>query len=39
MMSLLTPEGVAKHFTAETGPRLKAVRGALAALENFKPRE
>jgi glutamyl-tRNA synthetase len=29
------PEGVAKHFTAENKPRLKAVRGALAAVENF----
>jgi glutamyl-tRNA synthetase len=33
------PEGVAKHFTAENKPRLKAVRGALAALENFNTSE
>jgi glutamyl-tRNA synthetase len=29
------PEGVAKHFTAENKPRLKAVRDALDALEKF----
>ncbi|MEP6708633.1 MAG: glutamate--tRNA ligase family protein, partial [Verrucomicrobiota bacterium] len=33
------PEGVAKHFTAENKPRLNAVRGALAALENFNTSE
>ena len=33
------PEGVAKHFTVENEPRLKAVRGALAALENFNTSE
>ena len=30
-----TPEGVANHFTAENKPRLKTVRGALAAVDNF----
>ena len=30
-----SPEGVAKHFTAENKPRLKAVRDALGALEKF----
>jgi glutamyl-tRNA synthetase len=34
-----TPEGVAKHFTAENKPRLNAVRGALAALETFNASE
>jgi glutamyl-tRNA synthetase len=29
------PEGVAKHFTTENKPRLKAVRDALSALEKF----
>jgi glutamyl-tRNA synthetase len=29
------PEGVAKHFTAENKPRLKAVRDALSATEKF----
>ena len=29
------PEGVAKHFTAENKPRLKAVRDALGALDKF----
>jgi glutamyl-tRNA synthetase len=29
------PEGVAKHFTSENKPRLKAVRAALGALEKF----
>ena len=29
------PEGVAKHFTAENKPRLRAVRDALGALEKF----
>jgi glutamyl-tRNA synthetase len=29
------PNGVAKHFTAENKPRLKAVRDALSALEKF----
>jgi Glutamyl- and glutaminyl-tRNA synthetases len=29
------PEGVAKHFTAENKPRLKAVRDAFSALEKF----
>jgi glutamyl-tRNA synthetase len=29
------PEGVAKHFTAENKPRLKAVRDALSALNEF----
>jgi glutamyl/glutaminyl-tRNA synthetase len=29
------PEGVAKHFTAENKPRLKAVRDALGAMEKF----
>ena len=28
-------EGVAKHFSAENKPRLKAVRDAFSALENF----
>ena len=31
------PQGVAKHFTAQNMPRLKAVRDALSALENFGP--
>ena len=30
-----SPEGVAKYFTAENKPRLKAVREALGALEKF----
>jgi glutamyl-tRNA synthetase len=30
-----SPEGVAKHFTAENKPRLKTVRDALGALEKF----
>jgi glutamyl-tRNA synthetase len=30
-----SPQGVAKHFTAENKPRLKAVRDALDALEEF----
>ncbi len=34
-----TPEGVAKHFTAENMPRLRAVRDALAALQNFDASE
>jgi len=29
------PEGVAKHFTAENKPRLKAVRDAFSTLESF----
>jgi glutamyl-tRNA synthetase len=29
------PEGVAKHFTAQNKPRLKAVRDALSATEKF----
>ncbi|PYJ92915.1 MAG: glutamate--tRNA ligase [Verrucomicrobia bacterium] len=29
------PEGVTKHFTAENKPRLKAVREALSAVNNF----
>src|SRR5262249_36304113 len=29
------PQGVAKHFTAESKPRLKAVREAFTALEKF----
>jgi glutamyl-tRNA synthetase len=29
------PEGVAKHFTAESKPRLEVVRDALSALEKF----
>ena len=29
------PKGVAKHFTSESKPRLKAVRDALSALEKF----
>jgi glutamyl-tRNA synthetase len=29
------PEGVAKHFTAQNNPRLKAVRDALGALSEF----
>src|SRR5947199_247074 len=29
------PEGVARHFTAENKPRLKAVREALSVLEKF----
>jgi glutamyl-tRNA synthetase len=33
------PEGVAKHFTAENKPRLKAVRDALGALEKFDAAE
>jgi glutamyl/glutaminyl-tRNA synthetase len=34
-----SPEGVAKHFTAENKPRLKAVRDALGALEKFDAAE
>ena len=30
-----SPESVAKHFTAENKPRLKAVRDAFGALEKF----
>src|SRR5215813_3078280 len=30
-----SPEGVAKHFTAENKPRLQALRDAFASLENF----
>ena len=30
-----TPEGVAKHFTAENRPRLEAVREALSVLKKF----
>jgi glutamyl-tRNA synthetase len=33
------PEGVAKHFTAENKPRLKAVRDALAGVKNFTAAE
>jgi glutamyl-tRNA synthetase len=33
------PEGVAKHFTAENKPRLKAVRDAFNALEKFDATE
>ena len=33
------PDGVAKHFTAENKPRLKAVRDALAALQEFNAAE
>jgi len=33
------PKGVAKHFTAENKPRLKAVREALSALEKFDAAE
>jgi glutamyl-tRNA synthetase len=33
------PQGVAKHFTAENKPRLKAVRGALSTLEKFDAEE
>ena len=33
------PEGVAKHFTAENKPRLKAVRDALSALQRFDATE
>src|SRR6266566_321652 len=33
------PEGVAKHFTTENKPRLKAVREALSALEEFNAAE
>jgi glutamyl/glutaminyl-tRNA synthetase len=29
------PDGVAKHFTAENKPKLKAVRDALSSLERF----
>ena len=29
------PEGVAKHFTVENKPRLKAVRDAFSTLESF----
>jgi glutamyl-tRNA synthetase len=29
------PDGVAKHFTPENKPRLKAIRGALGALDKF----
>jgi glutamyl-tRNA synthetase len=31
------PQGVAKHFTAQNKPPLKAVRDALSALEKFDP--
>ncbi len=34
-----SPEGVAKHFTAENKPRLRAVRDAFSALENFDATE
>ena len=33
------PEGVAKHFTAENKPRLKAVRDAFSALQRFDAAE
>jgi len=33
------PQGVAKHFTAENRPRLKAVREALSTLERFDAAE
>ncbi|PYJ77167.1 MAG: glutamate--tRNA ligase [Verrucomicrobia bacterium] len=33
------PEGVAKHFTAENKPRLKAVRDAFSALQSFDAAE
>jgi len=33
------PKGVAKHFTSENKPRLKAVRDALSALEKFDAAE
>jgi glutamyl-tRNA synthetase len=33
------PKGVAKHFTSENEPRLKAVRDALSALEKFDAAE
>ncbi len=33
------PEGVAKHFTAENRPRLRAVRDAFGALEKFDAAE
>jgi len=33
------PEGIAKHFTSETKPRLKAVRDAFSALESFRASE
>jgi len=33
------PQGVAKHFTAENKPRLKAVHDALSALERFDAAE
>jgi glutamyl-tRNA synthetase len=33
------PEGVAKHFTAENKPRLKAVRGAFSVLQRFDAAE
>ena len=33
------PEGVAKHFTAEIKPRLKAVRDAFSALQRFDAAE
>jgi glutamyl-tRNA synthetase len=33
------PEGVAKHFTAENKPRLKAVRDAFGQLESFSASE
>jgi glutamyl-tRNA synthetase len=33
------PEGVAKHFTAESKPRLEAVRDALSALKKFEVTE
>src|SRR5438132_936321 len=34
-----SPEGVSKHFSAENKPRLKAVREALSALEEFNAAE
>lgn len=33
------PDGVAKHFTAENKPRLKSVRDALQALQDFSASE
>ncbi len=33
------PEGLAKHFTPENKPRLRAVRDAFAALDNFNVTE
>jgi glutamyl-tRNA synthetase len=33
------PDGVAKHFTAESKPRLQAVRDALASLQSFDAAE